>query len=109
MDFGLAGFDIFNPLDYFQGSNIINYIIIAFLSERINNFLNEFVNDIIIPFIDTDLNGDGIIDVQKVEDYQITLFNKDIKIGRLVFLIVKFIILIYLVYFTSRIIKYITK
>lgn len=92
-------------LSFLSEYNIIGITIATLLVERINKLLNEFISDILVPFFVTDINNDGVEDINEVDDISFTLNGKKIPIGKFVLSVVKFMLMIFLVFFISKMIK----
>lgn len=91
-------FNFVRFIKFLQNNNIITVVIAAILSDRINEVTNVFFDDIILPIINKDWDGDGESDVKKFEDYRITIFNAKLSIGKLIITIFKFFVVALLLF-----------
>ena len=94
--YGVASF-----VKFLNKYNIINYAIVAVLSEKINEIVSTFVNTMITPLINNDKDGR----TEKLEDKVIMYNGYRFKIGRFIFVFLKFVIIIYLIYILSKILR----
>lgn len=93
----------------FIGTNgIIKYALAAIISDRINEITSGFVEHIVMPLINVDMNNNGIRDIDeiiKLEDREIEIKGVRFKLGKVIFSIIKFIIVIFLIFIISNIMK----
>jgi len=92
-------------IEFLNKNNMISVSIAIIFSNQINKLVENFVDNIILPFIDKDLDDDGIDDIYKLEDFTITIFNKKINIGKIISSSIKFFLIIILVYLLSLVVK----
>jgi len=98
----IDSYGITNFIKFLDKHNIINYAIAAIMSEKINEMTSTFVNSVVTPLINNDKNG---YDTKKLEDQVITYNGYSFKIGRFVFVFLKFVITIYIIYLLSKILR----
>src|SRR5690606_19318780 len=91
-------FDFVRFIKFLKDNNIIAVAIAAILSDRINNITNSFVDNLIIPFVNIDINKDGEKDIKKIQDIKIKFFGIEIKIGEFTLSLIKFIIVTYVIF-----------
>lgn len=101
-------FNFVRFIKFLKEHNIIATAIAAILSDRINEVTNAFVNNMIIPIINRDADGDGIKDIQKLEDKIITYKGIRLEVGRFFLSIIKFVIVTYIIFILAKIVKKIT-
>lgn len=102
-------FDLTSFINFLDKSNIFPTVAAAIISERINDFANVFVNDIIMQIIYRDANSDGVHDIAQIETKVIKIHGVEFRIGKLVVSLVKFILVTYVIFIVSRILQKITK
>ena len=87
---------------------IIKYSIIAsvfnlILANLYNNYVDKFINYLVSPLFNLDLNNNGEPDVNELKNYKIIINNRKIHIGlflfNLIVLTIKLIILYYIIMF----------
>jgi large-conductance mechanosensitive channel len=91
---------------FLNNNNVVSTAIAAVLSERISDIMSVFVDNIIMPIINIDCNNDGVKDIKNLEDYEINVLNINFKIGKLIISLIKFFIVMYIIYIISNIIGY---
>lgn len=89
-------------IDFLEDNHIITTVIATIISTYITNLSLSFTNDILLPIINRDADGDGKADIDKYENYILRICNIDFKIGSFVLEIFKFIIITYMMYFLSN-------
>lgn len=96
-----TSFNYIRFFEFLKENNVITTAIAAVLSYRINDITNELFDGLIMPVINRDANKDGIPDVKKFEDYEATIFSVKFKIGKVIMALVKFIIILYIIYIVA--------
>lgn len=91
-----------NFIEFLNKNNIITTIVAVVMSDRINELTHTFVDTLLMPII----NHEKIDSSQKLEDFSIVYNGFKIKVGRFVTVLIKFIIIIFIVYMLSIIFKY---
>lgn len=86
--------------------NVLTIICASILGERISELLSSTVDDIILPIINRDANNDGIADIVKLEDKILQIYNVKLKIGKIVVITIKIIIMLCIIYGTIKIANY---
>jgi len=92
-------------IKFLEENNIIAVAIAAVLSERISEVTNSFVKDIIMPILNRDGDNDGERDIKKLEDAKIKIKGIEFGIGKFIYTIVKFFIIMYIIFIIMNIIK----
>ena len=103
-EFDIA-FDFVRFIKFLKENNIISTAIAAVLSDRINEMTNSFINNLIMPILNRDGDNDGEKDIQKLEDKIIYVKGIKFEIGRFVLAVIKFILITYVIFILTRIIK----
>lgn len=83
--------------DYLTKNNILIVVSAALLSYKLNDVSNELFDGIIVPIINSESD-------KKFEDYKVTVFSTTFKIGKVCLALLKFFIILYLIYLLSVII-----
>lgn len=103
-------FNFVRFIKFLQENNIIGVIIASVLSDRVNELTNIFFNDIVMPVINRDGDGDGVKDIKNFEEHKISMFGAKFGVGKFVVTLFKFIIVTYLIFIISNALKkWITK
>lgn len=95
-------------LKFIGRNNIVRYALAAIISDRLNEITSGFVEHIVMPIINSDINNNGIRDIdeiKKLEDKEIEIKGIRFKLGKVVFSIIKFIVVIFLIFIISSGIK----
>ena len=101
LTFGLLHF-----VKFLNNNSIFAFMISALLTERLNDLISCIMNDLIIPIINIDTDGDGQKDIKIIENKKLNFFGIRIKIGKFITCIIKFILVFYLIFFMSKIGNY---
>jgi large-conductance mechanosensitive channel len=88
-----------NILDQSSKNDLLTAIMVSLISSRINNFSEVFTENIILPLINFDIDGDGTKDGRKLINYQINLNGVKINLGRIIISIIQFFIVLKLINF----------
>ena len=91
--------NIVNFVKFLHKHNITNFIIAAILSDKVNELASEFVGGIVSPVINNE-NG-----TRKLEDLTMSYKGYTFKIGRVIFVFMKFVIVLFIVYILARILN----
>ena len=62
-------------------------------------------NDLILPILNRDSDGDGEADLKNLEEYVIFTNGIKFKLGKFILVIIKFIIILFIVYQFSKLAK----
>lgn len=100
------GFNFVHFMDFLSANNVMATAIAAVMSDRINDVADSFVDNILMPIIDRDGNGDGKSDIQCLSDKVIIIAGIKFKVGKLIISLMKFIIITYIIFLISRIIHH---
>jgi large-conductance mechanosensitive channel len=88
-----------NILDQSSKNDLLTAIMVSLISSRINDFSEVFTENIFLPLINFDIDGDGTKDGRKLIDYQINLNGIKINLGRIIISIIQFFIVLKLINF----------
>ncbi len=104
---------MFQTLSEFQQlvmkNSVLFGISIAVISTFVNQLVMSFINDIILPIIDRDGNNDKKPDIEKIADYTIKTNGITFKIGAFIVALIRFIILIFIIFILSLVLVKIKK
>jgi len=96
-------FNFVRFIKFLQDNNVVSVIIAAILSDRINEMTNTFFDDIILPIINRDSDGDNISDIKKFEDYSVSVLGAKLNVGKVILAIFKFLIVAYILFISYNI------
>jgi large-conductance mechanosensitive channel len=91
---------------------IIKYSIIAsvfnlVLANIYNEYVNKFINFIVSPLFNLDLNNNGEPDFEELKNYTININNRKIHLGLFIFNLITLSIKLGILYFVlTRLLKY---
>ena len=71
------------------------------IATQINEFAISLTDNMILPIINRDYNKDGVADIQQFEKTELKIFGINFKIGKFIVDLIKFILVIYLVFAIS--------
>jgi large-conductance mechanosensitive channel len=92
-------------ISFLTDNNFLVTTLITILSTNILDISQAFVDNLILPIFDIDLNNDGIKDKQIIENYKLDIFGAQFKIGKFLIASIKFIITFYVMYLISSMIQ----
>ena len=104
-----TGFNFIRFIKFIEYHNIASVAIAAVLSERIGHLTNEFVDNIILPVMNIDLNNDGVKDFKFIEDMTIKIGPVKFIIGKFLISFIKFVIVMYILFVISKMLQRVTK
>lgn len=76
-------------------NDLVITVVATILSVYVQNLLESIFVNIIKPFINFDINNDGIPDINNLEDYHINIFNKKLYLGKVTISLIQLIIIMY--------------
>ena len=91
-----------NFLNFLNTNHILATVVATVISTYITGICNSLTNDILIPIINIDLDGDGKNDIQQIQNFKIKIMNVEIGLGNFILELVKFIFITYLMYLFSN-------
>ena len=71
------------------------------IATQISSLASSFTENIVVPIFNRDLNKDGIKDLQNFEDLKIKLFGIEFQLGKFIIDIIKFFVILYVVFIIS--------
>tara|TARA_B100001248_G_scaffold259455_1_gene245519 strand:- start:147 stop:464 length:318 start_codon:yes stop_codon:yes gene_type:complete len=86
-------------------NNIIVTVIATIVSSCVTELSESLVNDLILPILNRDSDGDGEADLKNLEEYVIFTNGIKFKLGKFILVIIKFIIILFIVYQFSKLAK----
>ncbi len=82
-------------------NSVLFGISIAVISTFVNQLVLSFINDIVLPIIDRDGNNDEKPDIEKIADYKIKTNGITFKMGAFIVALIRFIILMFIIFILS--------
>lgn len=98
-------FNFIHFMQFLSNNNVLATAIAAVLSERITDVTNSFVDHIIMAVVNRDADNDGKADVKSLENKEIVIFKIHFKYGKVLMALIKFIIITYIIFVISKLIK----
>lgn len=92
-------------VDFLKENNVISIAIASVISERVSNLVNSFVDGFVLPILEQDNDGDGKADISALEEKHIHIGNVKLKVGKFAVALIKFIIITYVIFIISRLLK----
>ncbi len=90
-------------------NSVLFGITIAVMSTFVNQLVLSFINDIIMPIIDRDGNNDNKPDINRIADYTITTNGITFKIGAFIVALIRFMLLLFIIFILSMVLIKIKK
>ncbi len=82
-------------------NSVLFGISMAVISTFVNQLVMSFINDIILPIIDRDGNDDKKPDIDKIADYKIQTNGITFRVGAFIVALIRFIILVFIIFILS--------
>ena len=82
-------------------NSVLFGITIAVLSTFVNELIFSLINDIILPIIDRDADNDNNPDINKLKHITIKTKGITFRIGSFVVALIRFVILLFILFFIS--------
>lgn len=98
--FGLSHF-----FSFLGKNNIINIAVATIISRYIMIISIGFIDHIILPIINRDMDNDGTKDIHKLENYKFRLWGITFEIGAFCVLLFKFMIIMIFMFIISKLIE----
>lgn len=92
-----------------MSNSVLFGISIAVLSTFVNELVFSLINDIILPIIDRDGNNDNDPDINKIKNITVKTNGITFKVGAFIVSLIRFIILIFILFIISLVILNINK
>lgn len=100
----MSDFNFMYFLKFLKTNNVFAAAIVAILSDRVLDVTGSFVDDIILPIINVDIDGDGKKDIRQFENKIIKFNGINFKIGKFILSILKFLIVSYILFIITKMI-----
>lgn len=71
------------------------------IATQLSVLATSFVENIILPIFNRDINEDGVPDINNFENIELDIFGIKIKMGKFAVAILRFLIIIYIVFLVS--------
>ena len=102
---GLFRYELFNFInfkDFLEKNDSFATATSIVIATQISSLSASFIDNIIIYIFKKDINKDGVKDIENLESYQLNFAGFKIKIGKFVVDIIKFMLVIYIIFIISR-------
>tara|TARA_B110000908_G_C10263835_1_gene461691 strand:- start:5368 stop:5736 length:369 start_codon:yes stop_codon:yes gene_type:complete len=83
-------------------NNVMALAVSYVIGNQINNLMNSIMDNILDPFINGDYNRDNKEDLRILKNWSINTGFHKFKTGQLIYDLIKFIVVIYCTFITSR-------
>ena len=91
-------------INFYKKNNINAAIIATVVSRLIGDLLYSFIDNILFPIIKIDINSDGKPDINSYINNHLNIFGMKFKFIKFLIELIKFFILLYIIYIiTSKI------
>ena len=101
---GLFRFEMFNFIkfkEFLEQNKAFATAASIVIATQITILASSFTDNIIVPIFDRDTDGDGKKDIIQFENITFKMFGIKIKMGKFIIDIIKFLIVIYVVFVIS--------
>lgn len=86
-----------NLLEKLSKNEILTSVLITIIAGHITKISDSLTENIILPIIDFDIDGDGSPDGRRLINYEMEIMGTTFKLGKFVTSLVEFILVLYLV------------
>ena len=94
--------DLESFLKFLNENHIIATIIATIISTHIVSLSNSLTDDILLPILCRDADGDGIDDIEKYQKFTISIFKINFKVGNFLIQLFKFLFITYSMFIISK-------
>ena len=91
--------------NFLKENDVVKYTLYTIIAGQVGELVGVFTNDVIAPIIHIDSNQDGIEDIRTLSSVEVKILGARIKIGKLLMNFIKFVIVIYITFLLSQMIK----
>ena len=92
-------------INFLKENNVIVTVIATIVSTRISELSESLIDDLIMPILNRDADGDGNADINDLATYEYKISGINLKIGKFFVVVLKFLIILYITYQVSKILK----
>lgn len=97
-------------INFLKKNQVFSIIIATLLSGGVADLTDSIINNMILPFLEKsvflmDIDNNGVPDQKQLENITVTFLNTRFYVGKVLMSIVKFIIVVYLVYVIAKLIE----
>lgn len=97
--------NIVNFMSFLIENNVVQVAVATVISERVVELINTIIDGVIMPILNRDMDGDGVSDFKSFEEKEIHFFGMTFKVGKVITSIIKFIIVMYVMFLLSESMK----
>lgn len=98
--------DFYGLLQFLSSHNIITIAVAALISQRVNKFADIFVDNLVVPIMDRDVDNDGERDIAHIENKVFVIAGAKFKVGKVYVAVLKLILVTYCIFIISRNLKH---
>ncbi|MBA42840.1 MAG: hypothetical protein CMF62_02385 [Magnetococcales bacterium] len=98
-------FNFVHFIKFLKQNNVFGAAIAAILSDRINEITNSLTDNILLPIINRDGDGDGESDIKTIEDHKVKCLGITFATGKFLMALIRFIIVTYIIFIVSATFK----
>ena len=98
--------DLLEFRNFLKENDVIKYTLYTIIAGQVSELVEVFTNDVIGPIIHIDSNKDGIEDIRTLSSVELKILGTRIKIGKLLMKFIKFVIVIYITFLLSQVIRF---
>ena len=92
-------------LNFIKSNNIIDSAITTIISLEARVFSESFIDNICMPFLLIDKDGDGKADIKSLEKISVNLFGVKLKIGLFLIDFIKLLVILFIIYLFNILFK----
>lgn len=92
-------------VNFLKENNVISIAIASVISERVSDLVDAFISGFVLPILEQDNDGDGKADISSLEEREIHIGKIKLKAGKFLVALIKFIIITYVIFIISRMLK----
>ena len=92
-------------IKFLKENNILVTVVATIISSCVSELSESMVNDLILPIINRDSDGDGQADIKDLATFEYKVKGISFKIGKFSMIAIKFIIILFITYQISNLLK----
>ena len=89
-------------IKFLKENDILTAVIAALISSHISDLSNSLIENILLPIISSDSDGDGKPDINKLKKYKLKLGNITLYLGKFFVSFIKFTFILFFIYLLSK-------
>lgn len=96
---------LINFINFLNDNRVFAIAIASILSEKMGEVITAFIDGIILPVLNRDVDGDGVEDVKQLEEKIVQVGGIKFQVGKVLITFIRFIIVTYIIFILARLLR----